>query len=74
MVQRAILRRNQNKTGRGAKLANVDFEHGQEVGRYHALKEVKDMITNNRADIDDIYLFCRNETQEYEEKRDNYLE
>ena len=55
-------------------MANVDFEHGQEVGRYHALKEIKDMITNNRADIDDIYLFCRNETQEYEEKRDNYLE
>lgn len=55
-------------------MANVDFEHGQDVGWYHALKEVKDMITNNRADIDDIYLFCRNEMQKYEEKRDNYLE
>lgn len=55
-------------------MANVDFEHGQRVGRYHALKEVKDMITKERADIDDIYLFVRNNTQEYEEERDNYLE
>lgn len=35
-------------------MANVDFEHGQDVGRYHALKEIKDMITKNRADIDDL--------------------
>ena len=55
-------------------MANVDFEHGQDVGRYHALKEVKDMITNNRADIDDIYLFCRKETTKYEEDREGCME
>ena len=55
-------------------MANVDFEHGQKVGRYHALKEIKDMITNKRADIDDIYLFVRNDTQKYEDEQKEFFE
>lgn len=55
-------------------MGNVMDDWHYERGRFSAFMEVKNLITKERADIDDIYLFVRNNTQEYEEEQKEFFE
>ena len=50
-------------------MGNVMDDWNYERGRFSAFMEVKDLITKERADIDDVYLFLRNKTLKIEEER-----
>lgn len=50
-------------------MGNVMDDWHYERGRYSAFMEVKNLITKERADIDDVYLFLRDKTLKIEEER-----
>ena len=45
------------------------FGNGHRKGMYDAYKRILQMITKERAEIDDVYLFLRNKTLKIEEER-----
>lgn len=51
-------------------MGNVMDDWHYERGRFSAFMEVKNLITKERADIDDVYLFLRNKTLKIEEERE----
>lgn len=51
-------------------MGNVMDDWHYQRGRYSAFKEVKDLITKERADLDDVYLFLRDKTLKIDEERE----
>lgn len=45
------------------------FGNGHRKGMYDAYKRILQMITKERAEIDDVYLFARANVNQYEEER-----